>query len=121
MLYSVITDSIYNNLDKIERIFSFFNNNQMVSDFVIFNDEVIYSRFQYSVLNTFYLPAYYGNVIFVNIDEYFYYRDKINNKIILYLTKSDIHSIDRDNIKNCSIIIDDDNSNNLIWIKNDKL
>lgn len=115
MLYSVFTDDIINNIDLIEKIKYFLQKQYPIIDFVIFTDDITYGTNDSCVLTTFYMIAYRGIVIFLNINDYLSYKDKINGGAILYLTKNDIPDIDQNFIKNCGILTD--TNNELEWIK----
>lgn len=115
MLYSIFTDSILHNIDLIEKIKFFLKKQYPIIDFVIFTDDIEYGCNNSSVLTTFYMIAYKGVVIFLNIDDYFMYKDNISGGAILYLTKEDIPNIDQNSIKNCGILTE--TNNELEWIK----
>lgn len=115
MLYSIFTDDIGLNIDLIERIKSFLQKQYDSMDFVIFTDNISYSASNHSVLTTFYMIAYKGITIFLDIDDYFAYRDGTNGKCIVYLTKEDISDIDQNSIRGCGILTE--TNNELEWIK----
>lgn len=115
MLYSIFTDDISLNIDLIDRIKSFLQKQYDTIDFVLFTDDVSYGTSNHSVLTTFYMIAYKGTTIFLDIEDYFAYRDSVNGNAVIYITKEDIDNIDRNSIKNCGIITE--TNNELEWIK----
>lgn len=119
MLYSIFTDNISANIDLIDKIKDFLQQQHPIMDFTIFTDETQYGFVNHPTLNTFYMIAYTGSIIFLTLDDYLTHKDTISQNTILYLTKDDINSIDKNIIKNCSILTE--TNNGLEWIKNYEL
>lgn len=119
MLYSVYTNSIIDNIDLIEKIKIFLQEDAKILDFVIFTDEIEYGVSNHSILSTFYMIAYRGNIIFLNLDDYFSYKDNLLAKPILYLDSNNASTLDKSMIKNCLILTEANNQ--LQWVKNYEL
>jgi hypothetical protein len=119
MLYSIFTNDIPNNIDLIDKIKNFFQQYHNATDFVILTDDINHGLSSHAILNSFYMIASNGYIIFLNLNDYYLYRDQMVKNAILYLTQEDISNIDRNIIKNCSVLIENDNE--LQWIKNHEL
>lgn len=115
MRYSIFSTNMARDIDLIERIKVFLYSNDIVEDFFIFTDEVMTLLPDHSSLPTFYTIGYKGSTVFLNIQDYMSFKDKINGDIIIFLSKEDIPDIDRDSIKNCKVIIENEDST-LKWI-----
>lgn len=116
---AVFTYDLANNIDLIDRIKSFFMSDHNIEDFIVFTDSGDYTVENHGVLITFYMIAYNGYVVFLNLHDYLANKDSINNRCILYVNDSDIANLDRSMIKNCDILIESDNT--LKWVKNYEL
>jgi hypothetical protein len=116
MRYSIFSTDIATDIDLIERIKALIYSRDTVEDFFIFTDEVVGLLYDHSSLPTFYTIAYRGTTIFLNIHDYFEFKDKLIGPLAIYLNKETLDFIDRNTIRGCSIIAESDNQ--LIWIPN---
>jgi len=114
---AIFTEDMGSDIDIIEKIKSFIVDKD---DFLIFTDNILYTDNNNGVLSTYYLIAYTGLLIFLDLDNYLKYKDELSSsvKIALYLEHYD-HMIDRDTIKACNIITQDNNQ--IKWINNYEL
>lgn len=119
MNYSVFTNNIADNIDKIDKIKSFLQNANPTIDFVIFTDEITYRIPSYSMLTTFYMIASKGQIIFLNLEDFLEYKDAVGGEPVLFLSTDSLPNIDRNTIKNYAILIEEDNQ--LKWIRNYEL
>lgn len=115
MLYAVFTKDVADNIDLIDKIKSFFEQQYNAKDFVIFTDDVTVASNNNAILTTFYMIAYEGSIVFLDINDYYAYEDQLKNNGILYLDQNSIESLDHNSIKKCSILTQ--NNNTLEWIK----
>jgi hypothetical protein len=117
---AVFTYDLANNIDLIERIKSFFVSNHNIDDFIVFTDSGDYAVENHGVLITFYMIAYNGIIVFLNLQDYLINQNNTNNcRCILYLNDSDIEVLDKAMIRNCDILTESEGS--LKWIKNYEL
>ena len=117
---AVFTYDLANNIDLIERIKSFFVSNHNIDDFIVFTDSGDYAVENHGVLITFYMIAYNGIIVFLNLQDYLINQNNTNNcRCILYLNDSDIEVLDKAMIRNCDILTESESS--LKWIKNYEL
>lgn len=119
MLYSVFVDDVANNIDLIDKIKSFFQEQHPTIDFVVFTDNILYATTNHSILSTFYIIAYSGAIVFLDMNNYLTYKDQIKGQPILYLNQDYISTLDRNTVKHCTILTE--NNNKLEWIKNYEL
>lgn len=110
--YAIYTEDLSSNIDQIDRIKSFIKQESLLEDFVIFTDQLNKTNYEYAILNSFYMIAYTGNIIFLDIEDYLQHKDSTNGKSILYI--KNIQNIDRSIVKNCRILSDLDNK--LMWV-----
>lgn len=106
---AVFTEDVNKNIDLIEKIKYFFShpNNK---DFVIFSNNPCSAQIGclHSVISSFYIIGYRGLLIFLNLDDYFQYKDTVLADTAIYMESID-DSVDRNTIKNSYIITDKDN------------
>jgi hypothetical protein len=114
---AVFTEDVGSDIDLIEKIKSFFVDRD---DFLIFTDNILHTDTNNSALSTYYLIAYTGLLIFLEVDHYIKYKDELPSsvKIALYLEHYN-GMLDRNTIKTCDIITQDNNQ--LKWINNYEL
>lgn len=113
-LYSVFTDNIVADIDKIDKIKNFLQTTNSTIDFVIFTDEIVYSIPAHSILTTFYMVAYRGKVIFLSLDDFLHYKDSTGGQPVLFLSSDILPNIDRNTIKQYSILTEENNE--LKWM-----
>lgn len=89
-------------------------------DFFICSSTINNNVNNYAVLQPFYLTFFQGSVVFLNMDEYLEYKDKIIGSKILYVdpdNKTSKYVFDKNIFKDCSFITYDDNKQ-LIRVNN---
>lgn len=116
---AIFTTNIANYIDLIDRIKNFFTNQNMADDFVIFTDEVFYSSSSHGVLTRFYMIAYRGLLVFLDLNDYLNMRDQIPNQCVIYIMPEQMQNLDRSMLKNCSFLTESDNR--MVWVKNHEL
>lgn len=117
--YAIFTEYLEDNtVDIIYRIKEFLNNDCGVKDFVIFtNDLITKIPNDIGILDPYYMIGYYGNIIYLNIEDYLQYKESTNATNVLYLENTSSSNIpDRSMLKNTKII-SKDTTNNLKWIE----
>lgn len=121
MSYAIFSSNIKEDINLIFRLHSFFKEHFPSQDFVIFTEDTTYAISDYAMLSTFYMVGYVGSIVFLNIEDYFNYKDSVRGDKILYIDNqnSNSFSLDRSMMKNCSMITE--NNNKLEWIKNYEL
>lgn len=117
--FSVFTDNIENDIDKIDSIKGFLQNTNPSIDFVIFTDEITYRIPSCAILTTFYMIASKGKIIFLNLEDFLEYKDSVGGEPVLFLSTDMLANIDRNTIKNYSVLIEEDNQ--LKWMNNYEL
>ena len=115
---AIFTDDVVSNLGVIGNIKTFFKQ-QGFEDFIIFSDNISHHTKEHSVLTSFYIVAFYGPIVFLNVDDYIQLKDIINGKPMVFLSGNN-YSFDRSTIKGCDILINNE-SQQLQWIKKHEL
>lgn len=116
----IFSNNLNKDLSNIIEIKKFFENTNNYSDFTIFSNTSLGKKlFDISILLSFYVSFFDGSIVFLNIEDYTHYKDRIIGKPILYLDDTIINSIDRNIIKNCDTI--SKANNQLTLINNNEL
>ena len=106
-------------IETINSLKQFLSERINIDDFLILCDTYDF-HVEYAVLPTFYLYYYKGMVVFLNLEDYIAYKDKIiSDNIIIRLSKQEVFEshIDRSVIKTCNIIYQE-NDQNMEFINN---
>jgi hypothetical protein len=109
-------------LDAIDRgglddIVNFFKINHDIDDIVVFSKDPLLATVDssYGVLSLYYFKFYQGYVVFFRLEDYLEYQDySLSKNIYLYLgdgTIENIETIDRNMLKNISILTKNKTSN----------
>jgi hypothetical protein len=114
---AIFTDNIENNVDTINKL-KVFLLDSCYKDFFIFTTSVGYVTSEHSVLTPYYLIAYKGLVVFLDIEDYLEYKDSLSGKCAIFIPQYD-STVDTNLIKNCNIITYQNSQ--LTWIKKHEL
>lgn len=110
----LFTDNIIDNQDIISNIKNFLLSENPFSDFVIFTNDLseTYS-YETAIVIDYYMSFYKGLIIFLTIEDYLIYKDRIIGKPCLFFTEFP-RNIDKKDIKNCMILVMQNNELELI-------
>lgn len=119
MKLAIYTSDFNNNQSIIDQILNLLKLEDY-DDFFICSSTINNNVNNYAVLQPFYLTFFQGSVVFLNMDEYLEYKDKIIGSKILYVdpdNKASKYVFDKNIFKDCSFITYDDNKQ-LIRVNN---
>jgi hypothetical protein len=110
----IFTDNILDNSQIIKEIKNFLLSDNPFSDFVVFTPDLIKSYdTETSILIDYYMLFYKGLIIFLSVDDFLIYKDKIIGKPCVFLQNIP-NNIDKSQLKNCMILTITDNQMELI-------
>lgn len=119
MKLAIYTSDFNNNQSIIDQILNLLKLEDY-DDFFICSSTINNNVNNYAVLQPFYLTFFQGSVVFLNMDEYLEYKDKIIGSKILYVdpdNKASKYVLDKNIFKDCSFITYDANKQ-LIRVNN---
>lgn len=119
MKLAIYTSDFNNNQTIIDQILNLLKLEDY-DDFFICSSSINNNASNYAVLQPFYITFFDGVVVFLNIDEYLEYKDKIIGSKIIYIdpdNKLSNYILDKSIFKDCSFITYDENKQ-LIRVNN---
>jgi hypothetical protein len=119
MKLAIYTSDFNTNQIIIDEILNFLRLDDY-DDFFICSSTINNNVNNYAILQPFYITFFEGFVVFLNMDEYLEYKDKIIGSKILYVdpeNKGSQYIFDKRIFKDCSFITYDDNKQ-LIKVNN---
>lgn len=116
MKLTIYTTSFAENADVIEKLKDFMLASNKYGDFFVCTGVMDVGLAHYATMGSFYLKFFDGDIVFLNIEDYTEYQDKIIGRPILYLSETN-ETTAKYNLKKYRIITKS-NNNQMIWVNN---